>query len=83
VERGTDSFYFVFLRFTEKHGFVKPNDDRGQNLMNLSAEVCMNEINDIVLAYGQSDEYRYWFFSFFSFFLSSLPNFSPFMKLRP
>ena len=38
---------------------MKPNDDRGLNLMNLSAEICMNEINDIVLAYGQSDEYRW------------------------
>jgi len=46
------------FRFTDAHGFQKPNDDRGLNLMNKSAEMCMRDINDIVLAYGQSDEFR-------------------------
>ena len=55
----TDWLMNWLSRFTEKHGFVKPNDDRGLNLMSLSAEICMNEVNDIVLAYGQSDEYRW------------------------
>ena len=60
-------------RFSERHGFHKPNDSRCLSLMTHSAQCVMTEFPDIVLAYGQSDEYRYmymymyiscvWFFS--------------------
>ena len=46
-------------RFTGDHAFARPNDIRGLSLMNACAEACMVEFKDIVLAYGQSDEYRY------------------------
>ena len=45
-------------RFSEQHGFEKPNDDRALGLMNKCAEAVFREFSDIVLAYGQSDEYR-------------------------
>lgn len=45
-------------RFTDKHQFEKPNDDRGLSLMNRAALEILKELPDIVLAYGQSDEYR-------------------------
>jgi len=43
------------------HNFVKPNDDRSLSLMNVSAEKVMTDFRDIVLAYGQSDEYSFVF----------------------
>lgn len=45
-------------RFTTSHSYTKPNDDRGLGLMNKCAEAVMLEFKDIVLAYGESDEYR-------------------------
>ncbi|CAI5766839.1 probable tRNA(His) guanylyltransferase isoform X1 [Podarcis lilfordi] len=50
-----------FHRFAEQHGFKKPNDDRALNLMNKSAQTVMQELEDIVIAYGQSDEYSFVF----------------------
>lgn len=46
-----------FHRFSDEHGFEKPNDRRALRLMNKCAETVMKEFTDIVLAYGQSDEY--------------------------
>ncbi|KAM7448358.1 tRNA-histidine guanylyltransferase 1-like [Porites harrisoni] len=46
-----------FHRFSDAHGFEKPNDQRALQLMNRCAETVMNEFKDIVIAYGQSDEY--------------------------
>ena len=51
-------FFFLARRFAEKHGFKKPNDDRALELMNRCAGRVMEEFRDIVLGYGQSDEYR-------------------------
>lgn len=48
----------MFYRFTEDHGFFKPNDGRALGLMNRCAEGVVREFSDIVIAYGQSDEYR-------------------------
>lgn len=48
------------FRFSDEHGFEKPNDLRALQLMNKCAETVMKEFTDIVIAYGQSDEYR-WF----------------------
>src|SRR5262245_49779591 len=47
-------------RFSRAHGFTKPNDLNALNLMNTAARAVMKELpSEIVLAYGDSDEYRY------------------------
>ncbi|KAF5269234.1 hypothetical protein FQR65_LT02535 [Abscondita terminalis] len=50
-----------FHKFSNKHNFVKPNDLRALNLMNRSATRVMQEYKDIVLSYGESDEYSFVF----------------------
>ncbi|PVH93763.1 Thg1-domain-containing protein [Periconia macrospinosa] len=50
-----------FTKLTAKYNFVKPNDTRGLGLMNAAAEAVMKELPDLVLAYGQSDEYSFVF----------------------
>lgn len=50
-----------FSRFTEIHGFDKPNDVRALELMNRAAAKVMEELQDICLAFGQSDEYSFIF----------------------
>ena len=45
-------------RFSDRHQFEKPNDRCALELMNKCAESVMIEIHDIILAYGQSDEFR-------------------------
>ncbi|CAG8737608.1 14577_t:CDS:2, partial [Ambispora leptoticha] len=47
-----------FHKFSAAHHFEKPNDKNALDLMNQCAIAVMNEINDIVLGYGESDEYR-------------------------
>jgi tRNA(His) guanylyltransferase len=48
--------------FSRAHAFTKPNDVNALNLMNIAAKSVMKELSsDIVLAYGDSDEYRYSF----------------------
>ena len=47
------------IRFSDKHGFVKPNDIRALQLMDHAAKGLMEEYPDIVLAFGESDEYRW------------------------
>jgi tRNA(His) guanylyltransferase len=37
---------------------VKPNDSRGLELMDHAAIKLMTEFPDIILGFGQSDEYR-------------------------
>ncbi|XP_060526870.1 probable tRNA(His) guanylyltransferase [Cylas formicarius] len=48
-----------FHKFSEKHSFEKPNDARALGLMNKAASVVMEEYKDVLLAYGQSDEYSF------------------------
>ncbi|RZB60674.1 tRNA(His) guanylyltransferase 2 [Glycine soja] len=49
-----------FHRFSEIHEFVKPNDDRALNLMNLCAVAVLEKFwEDIVFAFGVSDEYSF------------------------
>eukprot|EP00730_Choanoeca_flexa_P018522 TRINITY_DN9008_c0_g1_i1.p1 TRINITY_DN9008_c0_g1~~TRINITY_DN9008_c0_g1_i1.p1 ORF type:complete len:332 (+),score=81.29 TRINITY_DN9008_c0_g1_i1:60-1055(+) len=48
-----------FHRFTDVHKFHKPNDARAIGLMNHAAAECMREFDDIVMAYGESDEYSF------------------------
>lgn len=50
-----------FHKFADKHNFEKPNDKRALDLMTDCAKVIMKEFNEIVLAYGQSDEYSFVF----------------------
>jgi len=50
-----------FSRFTTKYKFVKPNDRHALDLMNAAAEAVMKELQDLVLAYGNSDEYSFVF----------------------
>lgn len=49
------------LRFTEQHKFIKPNDNRALGLMTHSARSVMTELEDIAIAYGQSDEFSFVF----------------------
>lgn len=50
-----------FHRFCNVHHFVKPNDDRALQLMSRAAQCVMEEFKDIILCYGQSDEYSFVF----------------------
>jgi tRNA(His) 5'-end guanylyltransferase len=40
------------------HNFSKPNDERALQLMDHAAKDVMNEFKDVILAFGESDEYR-------------------------
>ncbi|XP_025094039.1 probable tRNA(His) guanylyltransferase [Pomacea canaliculata] len=50
-----------FHRFSDVHHFMKPNDERGLGLMTRAAQNVMEDLKDIVMAYGQSDEYSFVF----------------------
>ncbi|KAJ4982977.1 tRNA guanylyltransferase [Stagonosporopsis vannaccii] len=50
-----------FSKLTTKYKFVKPNDRDALDLMNEAAEAVMRELPDLVLAYGNSDEYSFVF----------------------
>ena len=54
----TEHVRFYDSSFAEKHDFVKPNDESALKLMNECAAEVMKRYSDIVLSYGQSDEYR-------------------------
>ena len=46
------------LRFSDLHEFKKPNDLRALELMDRAAKAVMDEYPDVVLGFGESDEYR-------------------------
>ncbi|XP_045621095.2 uncharacterized protein THG [Procambarus clarkii] len=48
-----------FHKFSERHNFVKPNDNRSIELMNRAALEIMQQFPDVILSYGQSDEYSF------------------------
>lgn len=48
-------------RFSQLHGFEKPNDPRALALMDLAAVEVMREFGDVRLAFGESDEYSFIF----------------------
>ncbi|KAG2017480.1 tRNA guanylyltransferase [Coprinopsis cinerea AmutBmut pab1-1] len=48
-----------FHRFSETHSFTKPNDVRALKLMDRAARELMDLFPDIVLAFGESDEYSF------------------------
>ncbi|KAI9057310.1 tRNAHis guanylyltransferase [Trametes sanguinea] len=51
----------AFHRLSAEHDFAKPNDERALQLMDHAARDVMNEFKDIVLAFGESDEYSFLF----------------------
>jgi tRNA(His) guanylyltransferase len=48
----------AFHKFSDEHGFSKPNDSRALQLMDHAAKKLMEEYPDLMLAFGESDEYR-------------------------
>ncbi|KAH9981910.1 Thg1 C terminal domain-containing protein [Russula compacta] len=48
-----------FHRFADTHRFAKPNDTRGLELMDHAAVALMRQHPDIILGFGQSDEYSF------------------------
>jgi len=50
-----------FHKFSDEHEFVKPNDLNALNLMNKCARAVLDDFNEIMIAYGQSDEYSFVF----------------------
>eukprot|EP00920_Eleutheroschizon_duboscqi_P005432 GHVT01012882.1.p1 GENE.GHVT01012882.1~~GHVT01012882.1.p1 ORF type:complete len:426 (+),score=88.75 GHVT01012882.1:4688-5965(+) len=50
-----------FAAFTKTHNYQKPTDVDGTKLMNYCALQLMKDMPDIVLAFGQSDEYSFLF----------------------
>lgn len=50
-----------FTKLCKKYDFAKPNDKRALDLMNSAAAEVTKALTDIVLAYGQSDEYSFVF----------------------
>lgn len=50
-----------FHKFSKAHEFAKPNDANALNLMNTAGVTVMEEFRDVILAYGQSDEYSFIF----------------------
>jgi len=51
----------AFHKFSEAHNFEKPNCKPALDLMNKCASSVIKEFNEIVLAYGQSDEFSFVF----------------------
>eukprot|EP00877_Chromochloris_zofingiensis_P006558 jgi/Chrzof1/2155/Cz11g04100.t1 len=49
----------AFTKFSDAHGFEKPNDRRALDLMDECAKEVMKEFPDIRLGYGESDEYSF------------------------
>ena len=50
-----------FSKLTKRCDFAKPNDKRGIDLMNAAATEVVRSLHDIVIAYGQSDEFSFVF----------------------
>eukprot|EP00871_Galdieria_phlegrea_P005899 jgi/Galph1/797/GphlegSOOS_G5556.1 len=48
-----------FTKFSEDHEFQKPNDERCLRLMEQSAAKVLENFDDCILAYGQSDEFSF------------------------
>ncbi|TIB99929.1 tRNAHis guanylyltransferase [Wallemia mellicola] len=48
-----------FHRFSDIHQFEKPNDKRALECMNSAARFVLEEIQDVILAFGESDEFSF------------------------
>ena len=51
----------AFHKFSAAHNFKKPNDKPALDLMTAAAKTVMDNFTDIVVSYGQSDEYSFVF----------------------
>ena len=49
----------AFHKFVVDHGYERPNDVRGLGIMNRAAQQVMKEFRDIVIGFGESDEYSF------------------------
>lgn len=49
----------AFTKFSQAHQFQKPNDLQALLLMNASAVAVVEDLADVVFAYGVSDEYSF------------------------
>ncbi|KAL7415944.1 tRNAHis guanylyltransferase-domain-containing protein [Mrakia frigida] len=49
----------AFHKFSDLHEFKKPNDLRALELMDRAAKTVMDEYPDVVLGFGESDEYSF------------------------
>ncbi|TFK99497.1 tRNAHis guanylyltransferase [Pterulicium gracile] len=49
----------AFHKFSDEHAFAKPNDLRALELMDHAAQRLMEEHPDILLGFGESDEYSF------------------------
>lgn len=50
-----------FSKFCDAHQFTKPNDVAALQLMNRAAVTVMEDFKEIILGFGQSDEYSFVF----------------------
>ncbi|XP_013168262.1 PREDICTED: probable tRNA(His) guanylyltransferase [Papilio xuthus] len=50
-----------FHKFADDHNFKKPNDLRALKLMNYAAFSVMRDFSDLLMGFGQSDEYSFVF----------------------
>ncbi|KAK6458366.1 Thg1 C terminal domain-containing protein [Scheffersomyces xylosifermentans] len=48
-----------FHKFSEEYKFDKPNDLRALQVMNRAAQAVMSQFSDVLMAYGDSDEYSF------------------------
>lgn len=48
----------VLPRLSTRYQFAKPNDQRALDLMNASAKAVLEDLPDLMIAYGVSDEFR-------------------------
>ncbi|WRT70769.1 uncharacterized protein IL334_007768 [Kwoniella shivajii] len=48
-----------FHKFSDAHSFSKPNDRRALDLMDMAAKTVMDEYKDVIMAFGESDEYSF------------------------
>ncbi|WVN89235.1 uncharacterized protein L203_104453 [Cryptococcus depauperatus CBS 7841] len=48
-----------FHKFSDAHNFAKPNDKRALDLMDTAAKTVFDEYKDVVMAFGESDEYSF------------------------
>ncbi|WVQ85817.1 hypothetical protein IAT38_007985 [Cryptococcus sp. DSM 104549] len=48
-----------FHKFSDAHTFEKPNDRRALDLMDTAAKTVFQEYKDVVMAFGESDEYSF------------------------
>lgn len=47
-----------FHKLCDKYKFTKPNDRQALDLMNAAAQGVLSEVQEVIMGYGHSDEYR-------------------------